>query len=332
MSDRIRIKDISLTSEGMVQLPLLVLQIEEKKTRYGKPYCSITFSDGESQVVGNFWDVSASQIEEKYLHKVANVTLETGNYVTVKRMSLSTEFDSAEFVRHAPISSEEMFRYITDTLTQSLPRNIARLALDIYDKNKEKLIYWSAAMKMHHNYYGGLLYHVYRMMQAAKAFAPIYEGVDDCMLLVGVALHDIGKLDELETDELGTATFTSSGNLFGHTLSGILMIQKAAEALRDESSASETYSEIEKRVDEEDLRLLIHMLSSHHGELELGAIVQPTTKEAYLLHQLDMMDSKMWMYENAEAALAPGQVSNKQFNLGGIRVYCPDYPEATDKS
>ena len=332
MTERMKLIDIDLNAERTVQLPLLILQIDEKKTRYGKTYCSLTLSDGERQVSGNFWDVSSKQITEKYLHKVANVTLETGSYLTVKRLSLSDDYNSSDFVLHAPLSSELMYQYIIDTLTEYLPRGVAMVALDIYEKNKEKLLYWSAAMKMHHNYYGGLLYHIYRMMQAAIAVAPIYEGIDDCLLLVGVALHDIGKLDELETDELGTATFSKKGNLFGHTLSGILMIQKIAETLYKEIAKDESYTNVAKIIDEEDLQLLIHMLSSHHGELEHGAIVPPATKEAFLLHQIDMMDSKMWMYENAETTVAPGQVSDKQFNLGRIRVYRLEYPESAENT
>lgn len=50
------------------------------------------------------------------------------------------------------------------------------------------------------------------------------------------------------------------------------------------------------------------------------------------IHQIDMMDSKMWMYENAETTVAPGQVSDKQFNLGGIRVYRPEYPESAENT
>lgn len=61
---------------------------------------------------------------------------------------------------------------------------------------------------------------------------------------------------------------------------------------------------------------LQHMVASHHGNLEWGAVTVPQTMEAQMLHYLDMIDSRMYMYEDTYKVLEPGKPSNKIFGLG----------------
>jgi 3'-5' exoribonuclease len=46
-------------------------------------------------------------------------------------------------------------------------------------------------------------------------------------------------------------------------------------------------------VSEEERRQLVHLVASHHGSLEWGAPVVPKTLEAILLHQVDLLDSRV---------------------------------------
>jgi len=46
-------------------------------------------------------------------------------------------------------------------------------------------------------------------------------------------------------------------------------------------------------ISEENLRELVHLILSHHGQMEWGAPVVPKTVEAVLLHQIDLLDSRM---------------------------------------
>ena len=90
------------------------------------------------------------------------------------------------------------------------------------------------------------------MVRSAVMLSRVYP-VDRELLLAGTALHDIGKLSELETDNLGVADYSVDGNLFGHSLIGCEMVTKAAS---------------KNIYDEEKVRLLKHMIASHHGTLE----------------------------------------------------------------
>ena len=43
----------------------------------------------------------------------------------------------------------------------------------------------------------------------------------------------------------------------------------------------------------EEVKMLQHMIASHHGELEWGSPKEPAILEAYALHYIDLMDSKL---------------------------------------
>jgi 3'-5' exoribonuclease len=47
----------------------------------------------------------------------------------------------------------------------------------------------------------------------------------------------------------------------------------------------------------EDCRLhLLHLIASHHGEMELGSPVYPKTPEAMALHYIDNLDARLEMF------------------------------------
>ena len=116
----------------------------------------------------------------------------------------------------------------------------------------------------------------------ANIICGIYPSLNRELLLIGTALHDIGKLKELETNELGVSEFTPEGNLSGHTLCGIEMLNKAV-------------TEMEEATDPEEYKQVKHMIASHHGLLEHGAIVVPATAEAMVLNNLDLIQYKRSM-------------------------------------
>ena len=58
--------------------------------------------------------------------------------------------------------------------------------------------------------------------------------------------------------------------------------------------------------------LLQHMILSHHGEPEKGAVVQPKCAEADALHMIDLMDSRLEIYAEEYAQLEPGQFTPKK--------------------
>ena len=62
------------------------------------------------------------------------------------------------------------------------------------------------------------------------------------------------------------------------------------------------------------------MVLSHHGEPEHGAAVKPMCAESELLSYIDLIDSRMEIYQEALQNLQPGEWSDRIFALDK-RIY-----------
>lgn len=133
-----------------------------------------------------------------------------------------------------------------------------------------------AARTMHHGYIGGLLEHSLSMAAVAWLLSTHYPHVDANLLLTGTLLHDIGKVSEYDI-ERGFA-HSEDGRLVGHIVRAIILIEQTATACQFPDTL---------------LRQLIHLIASHHGTLEWGSPTTPKTLEAILLHQIDLLDSRV---------------------------------------
>ncbi|HOK65975.1 MAG TPA: HD domain-containing protein [Anaerohalosphaeraceae bacterium] len=138
-----------------------------------------------------------------------------------------------------------------------------------------------AAMQMHHNYLGGLLEHTLNMLKAAKALFPFYPKIQKDLVIAAVFLHDIAKTQELSYKV--SIGYTDQGQLLGHIIQGCQLIAQKADKLAQEG----------KPVPQEILDNLMHIVISHHGLPEFGAVKVPATPEAFMVHYIDNLDAKM---------------------------------------
>jgi 3'-5' exoribonuclease len=139
-----------------------------------------------------------------------------------------------------------------------------------------------AGVRNHHAYIGGLLEHVVNMLEAAERLSPLYPKVDRDLLLMGVFVHDIGKLRELSYDRV--FGYTDEGQLVGHIVMGVEMLSEKVRQVPDLTS---------EPFPAELLLRLKHLIVSHHGSLEFGSPRLPMTPEAIALHHLDNLDAKV---------------------------------------
>src|SRR5438270_10854734 len=126
-----------------------------------------------------------------------------------------------------------------------------------------------AGVRNHHAYIGGLLEHVVNMLEAAERLAPLYPKVDRDLLLMGVFVHDIGKIRELSYDRV--FGYTDEGQLVGHIVMGVEMLNEKVRQVPDLTS---------EPFPAELLLRLKHLIVSHHGTLEFGSPRLPMTPEA----------------------------------------------------
>jgi 3'-5' exoribonuclease len=139
-----------------------------------------------------------------------------------------------------------------------------------------------AGIKQHHAYQGGLLEHVVTLLTVADRIVDLYPELDRDLLLTGIFLHDIGKVDELSYDR--AFGYTDEGQLVGHLVMGVEMVRAKVERTSDLTG---------EPFPPELLLRLKHMIVSHHGTHEFGSAKVPMTLEAIALHYLDSLDAKV---------------------------------------
>lgn len=139
-----------------------------------------------------------------------------------------------------------------------------------------------AGVRNHHAYIGGLLEHVVTMLEGADRLAPLYPELDRDLFLMGVFLHDVGKVRELTFDR--NFAYSDEGQLLGHLVIGVEMLEQMAR--RAAQLTGEAFpSELMLR--------LKHLILSHHGTHEFGSPRLPMTPEAIAVHYLDNLDAKL---------------------------------------
>lgn len=142
-----------------------------------------------------------------------------------------------------------------------------------------------AAMTYHHAYTGGLLQHSVDVAELGLAMCGKVKGADSDLVIAGGLLHDIGKLLEISQD-IGFP-YTDEGKFIGHIPLGAMMVNGYAANMAPPLS-------------DQTLNELLHIILSHHGEQEKGSPITCRTKEAFIVHYADEMDSVLNQFETAE--------------------------------
>jgi len=175
-----------------------------------------------------------------------------------------------------------MFSQLTMFMDKIDDKDFKNLLETIFDDRNIREIFKKApaAYTVHHSYAGGLLEHTLDCLVLAESLTLRYPKMRKDLLFTGAILHDFGKI--FEYDISTTITMNDRGKLLGHIYMGTAYIGKIAP----------------KDFDPEKLDELIHLLLSHHGELEFGAPVRPKTIEAVALWMADYASSKVNMAYN----------------------------------
>lgn len=174
-----------------------------------------------------------------------------------------------------------------------------------------------AAKGVHHNFIGGLLEHTLSVMNACSALYPALAryGLNRDIILAGALLHDIGKIIEYTSGKL--IDVTAEGRLIGH-------IYISAKITDEEIENIEGFPG--------ELRLqLIHLILSHHGQLEFGSPKVPMTKEAIFLHMLDDLDAKLAGLNSIIDATPDSDAFSSFSNIYGRYIYTRSYTTSVEE-
>ncbi len=262
---------------------------EIRTGRSGGEFLFLSLQDASAQVVAKLMtDVDRYKAEfdaGDYVRIEGRGSLYNGQVQlvlsTIRRVNPDQDrlqgFREEDCILSAPRPIDEMWEELQTHLRSVGNQHLRVLLNRLVSDNEAQLRVWPAAQQIHHAYRGGFLEHIAKMAEVGRLLARAY-GADEDLVLAGVVLHDIGKLQELAY-EGGAGSYTRDGNLVGHIALGLMMVREAANGIS--GFPLELRSQVE------------HLVASHHGVREYGSPVEPKTIEAFILAAVDELDAKL---------------------------------------
>lgn len=293
-------KNIPLTStrnfktNEEVRAYLLLKEKHLRLTRDGKPYLDVILSDRFGTIIGKIWEhageiepmietgspVGVRAIVEEYKGKRQ---LNIKRIVPVNEEDFASKGFSWELILpQSESNTDKLWKFIEKSIAKvNNPHLLALLGLLIVD-NRSKILKHPASLRLHHATMGGFLEHMSYMLNLGIHAAKQYK-LDQDIVITGILLHDIGKLEELSG--YPNNLYTDEGNFLGHVVMGYNMVDKAIEKL------PEFPLELGLKIK--------HILLSHQGQYENQSPKKPVFPEALLIHYLDELDARMDMMKTA---------------------------------
>lgn len=294
------IKDI-IVSGGRFEGPLLIKTADKGIASNGVEYYNINFQDVTGSLNGKKWTVEAGDAE---LLKPGNIINVTGNVFQYRGhpqlkveeifKAREADYDPADFYLSCPIKDEELFKELDELINLIEDEDIKKLTKKIIDEHSERYMTYPAAVSVHHAYRCGIVYHSICICKMALDVCRNYPQLNRDYLIAGSLIHDIGKTREM--NGIMASSYTFEGNLLGHISIGASIIMEIGE---------------KNEIPKDKITVLTHMILSHHGKPEYGSAVIPQTPEAYVLHLLDDLDSKMNILDNALSSVKVGEFSQR---------------------
>jgi 3'-5' exoribonuclease len=292
---------------------LLVREADRRQRRDGGEYLRLVLGDRTGGVTAMVWDDIAQALE---LCRAGSPVHVLGRYEVHDRFgaqiailglkpALDGTFAASDLHDGPPHEVDAMeadFRALLDTVQDP---HVNRLLEAFFGEGSETWALYRiapAAKRFHQAYVHGLLEHCLTVAQAVHAISQVFPGIDHDVAVTGALLHDIGKLEAYTCD--APIDMTDDGRLQGEIPLGYYRVRRVIEDL-DGFPA-----DLAKAV--------LHIILSHHGQLEHGSPVVPATREATLVHMVDNLGGRLGSFDRLEKQLPPGaQWSGFDRAIGG---------------
>ncbi len=297
----------------------LAKSIAFKEGSNRKVYLDLTLGDNTGEINAKKWDISDEERTNLQQWITENIVIKIRALVTewngmkqlriakIRQTGPEDQILMSDYIKAAPEDPQEMYDYIYSRAESFRDRELSSLCTTILERRKEQLMYYPAAQRNHHAELAGLLYHEKRMLMMAERACQVYTNLNPDLLMTGVILHDIEKIDEIEANELGISPgYSFEGKMLGHLVLGVREIEKIADELG---------------ISHEKAVLVEHMMLTHHYEPEYGSPKKPLFPEAEMLHYLDMVDAKMFDMQEVLEKTEPGKFSERVWTLDNRTLY-----------
>jgi len=302
------------------------------QTKTGKYFLKCLLADSSGQTPGRMWNTTEELFQSLPTNGFVWIEGQTQAYqgqlqiiIQQIRAVEASEVDLSELLPCTKNDPEQMFKETVEILNTLEDASIKHL-IQAYLEDESLMARFRqapAAVSMHHAYIGGLLEHTLSLLRLGVGFCPLYPLLNRDIVVTGLFIHDLGKCSELSWCE--GFSYSDEGQLIGHIARGLLWLQRKAEDC----------AAMGHPVSEPVLNVLGHIILSHHGKPEYGALKVPATPEAIAVSLLDNLDAKLNMAvaatrsEDAKVGGLGGNFTEKLWALE-TRLYWPDptKPEA----
>ncbi len=275
-------------ADGQAVSTLFLVREKEIRTsaRTGKSWLEMSLGDRSGSIPGKMWDgfeaIAKTFDRDDVVRVRGRVKLYNGRAELTLDQILpvaENDYDLDDFLPATQADVEKLFAGLRAAVAGMKNPWLQKLLVSVIEDPAiaPRLKRAPAAMSMHHAYLGGLLEHVSSLIEMGAAVAAHYPELDPDLLLAGVVLHDIGKIDELSYTR--AIDYSDDGRLLGHIMMGAALAREKCRAIPGFPEHLAT--------------LVEHMILSHHGSHEFGSPSLPQFPEAVVLHFVDDMDSKM---------------------------------------
>lgn len=259
-------------------------------TKNGKEYWNVILQDKTGTMEAKVWDISSPSIVDfeagDFVHIYGEVI--TYNGILQLRINQSSpagegEYNPDEYFPKSPYDLDAMWAELEAFVNSVQNPHLNALLKSVFleDENTaNKFRKNSAAKSVHHGFIGGLLQHTVSVAKNCEYMAGRYPVLNRDLLLTAALLHDIGKTKELSA--FPENDYTDEGNLLGHIVMGVQIVDAAVAAIPDFPETLK--AELE------------HCILAHHGKLEYGSPKVPALVEAVALNFADDMDAKLEIF------------------------------------
>lgn len=299
---------------------LLVRSCDQRTDSKGKLYLDMNLVDRTGEINCKMWNLTPNaMIPSAGCVAWVQGTVQEFNgrmQLRIDAIRPRTPQDDVDLTRLVPCAPERptvMLKTIEDTIDSFESEELKKVVREMLRLAGDDLMWFPAAQRMHHAERSGLLHHTTDMLRTAECIIASYPFLHGDLLRAGVIVHDLAKIQEMKSDQLGNVSdYSRDGLLIGHLVRGVVRLEQAAQNVG---------------VTGETVALLEHMIISHHGIPEYGSPRMPMFPEAEALHWIDTLDARMNEMQGIQDRTPKGAFSERIFSLDNRRMYHPYYTD-----
>ncbi len=280
-----------------------VRERELRRKRNGEPWLRLSVGDSSGTAEAVCWE----DAEARYaLCATGRALFVTGVFEDSERWGAKIkvaelreaephEYDADELAPESHVSPGQLEADLRSLLATVQDPQLRLLLDSFFGEGSES---WArfrdapAAKVYHQAYRHGLLEHTLSVAQAVSAASNFFPGIDRDVAVTGALLHDIGKTEAYNDDPLAI-DLTDLGRLQGEIPLGYYLVRRQIEEIPGFDPAL--------------AQCVLHIILSHHGQLEHGSPVVPATREAVLVHMIDNLGGRLGSFDRLERELPAGE-------------------------